>query len=186
MSTSRAARGVSKDEWLEAGLGALSERGSAGLTVEGLARSLGIARAGFYWHFENRDDLLRQALDFWVEETTKVVTSNAALSAIAPRSRLVRAAEMVLEHDLGRYDMAIRQWAKHDAIAARVVRKVNRLRLNFAREAFREMGFSGDDLEMRTMLFICYHTWESTTFPEIPRRRLRAQISRRLDLLTSK
>ena len=99
MHTNRAARGVSKAEWLEAGLGALSERGSAGLTVEGLARSLGIARAGFYWHFENRDDLLRQALDFWIEETTEVVTSNAALSAIAPRNRLVGAAEMILERD---------------------------------------------------------------------------------------
>ncbi len=162
----------------------MSERGSAGLTVKGLARSLGVARAGFYWHFENRDDLLRQILDFWVDETTEVVTSNAELRATEPRSRLVRAAEMVLERDLGRYDMAIRQWAKHDAIAARVARKVNRLRRDFAREAFSELGFSGEDLEMRTMLFICYHTWESTMFPEIPRRRRRELIARRLDLLT--
>lgn len=186
MKTSGAARGVSKAEWLEAGLRALSERGSEGLTIEGLARTLGIARAGFYWHFENRDELLRQALEFWVEENTESVTANEMLSVSEPKRRLIRAAEMVLERDLGRYDLAIRQWAKHDAKAARVVRRVNRLRLDFARTAFAELGFTGDELEMRAMLFICYHTWESTMFPEIPRRRRRELIARRLDLLTSR
>jgi AcrR family transcriptional regulator len=184
MSTGQVARGVSKAEWLSAGLEALTVHGSAGLTIEGLARSLGIARAGFYWHFKNRDDLLRQMLEFWVDEATEVVTSSAALSATEPRERLIRAAEMVLERDLGRYDMAIRQWAKHDAVAARVVRRVNRLRLDFAREALGELGFSGDDLEMRAMLFVCYHTWELSMFPDIPRRRLRALIAGRLRLLT--
>ena len=57
MSTQKGRRGVSKAEWLETGLQALSEGGVAALTVEGLAKTLGIAKAGFYWHFKNRDDL---------------------------------------------------------------------------------------------------------------------------------
>jgi AcrR family transcriptional regulator len=48
-------RGVSKEEWLEAGLEAIGKGGVSGLTVKGLARKLGIAKAGFYWHFKNRD-----------------------------------------------------------------------------------------------------------------------------------
>jgi len=66
----------------------------------------------------------------------------------------------------------------------RTVRKVNRLRLEFVRGAFGELGFTGDELEMRTMLFVCYHTWEASTFRELSRKRRRALIEKRIELLT--
>ena len=186
MGTKRAPRGVSKGEWLKAGLNALSERGIAGLTVEGLAHSLRIAKAGFYWHFKDRGDLLRQILDYWVHEQTEVITDNPEVIALNPKNRLAKAAEMVHEHDLGRYDIAIRQWAMHNAVAARAVRKVNRVRVGFIRDAFSELGFTGDDADMRAMLFVCYHTWESTMFREMSRKRRGALIAKRIELLTSR
>ena len=186
MGRQRSRRGVSKAEWLETGLQALSEGGVAALTVEGLAKSLGIAKAGFYWHFKNRDDLLRQLLDYWTHELTEVTTSNSEMLALKPKSRLIKTAEVIFDYELGRYDMAIRQWALQDAGADRAVRKVNRLRLDFVRKAFSELGFKGEDLEMRTMLFVCYHSWESAMFREISRKRRREQIARRIELLTSK
>jgi len=73
-----------------------------------------------------------------------------------------------------------------DAGAARAVKKANRLRLDFVRKALPELGFKGEDLEMRTMLFVGYHSWESPMFREISRKRRREQIARRVDLLTSK
>ena len=75
MKKAKVRRGISKAEWLEAGLQAMSEKGVAALTVEGLAKSLGITKAGFYWHFKNRDDLLRQLLDYWTHEITEVITA---------------------------------------------------------------------------------------------------------------
>jgi AcrR family transcriptional regulator len=164
----------------------LSKQGVAGLTVEGLAKGLGIAKAGFYWHFKDREDLLRQLLDYWIQELTETVTANVEVLALEPKSRLTKAAELVLERDLGRYDMAIRQFALVDARADRVARKANRMRLDFARGAFCKLGFTGDDLDMRAMLFVCYHTWESSMFREISRKRRRELIAKRLDLLTSK
>ena len=186
VNSKKVARGVTKAEWLEAGLHALSKQGVAGLTVEGLAKGLGIAKAGFYWHFKDRENLLRQLLNHWAHELTGVVTTNVEVLDLEPKRRLATTAEMVLEHDLGRYDMAIRQWAVHDAEAARAVRKVNRMRLDLVRGAFCELGFTGDDLDMRAMLFVCYQTWESSMFREIPRKRRRELIAKRLDLLTSK
>jgi hypothetical protein len=38
---------------------------------------------------------------------------------------------------------------------------------------------------MRAMLFVCYHTWESFMFAEIPAKRRRKLIDRRIDLLLS-
>jgi len=183
---SKTRRGISKAEWLEAGLQALVDGGITDITVEGLARSLGIAKAGFYWHFKNRDDLLRQLLDYWVHELTEVASENPQLLALEPKKRLKMLAEMILEYDLARYEIAFRQWALHDTKAASGVRRVNRIRLEFVRSAFAELDFKGEDLEMRTMLFVCYHSWESTMFREISRKRRHKLIAKRIEFLTSK
>lgn len=58
------------------------------ITVEGLARSLGIAKAGFYWHFKNRDDLLKQLLNYWIHELTEVASENPQLLTLEPKKRL--------------------------------------------------------------------------------------------------
>ena len=186
MSRQRGRPGVSKNEWLEAGLQALANSSVAALTVEGLAKSLGIAKAGFYWHFKNRDDLLRQLLDYWTHEITEAITANQEITTLKPKTRLVRTAEIIHDYELTRYEIAIRQWALQDMEAARAVKKSNRLRLDFVRTAFAELGFKGEDLEIRTMLFVCYHSWETSMFREISRKRRREQISKRIDILTTK
>ena len=186
MNKEKARRGISKAEWLEAGLQALSKGAVATLTVEGLAKSLGIAKAGFYWHFKNRDDLLRQLLDHWTHEITEVITANPEIITLKPKTRLIRTAEIIHDYELTRYEIAIRQWALQDKEAARAVKKSNRLRLDFVRTAFSELGFKGEDLEIRTMLFVCYHSWETSMFREISRKQRREQIAKRIDFLTRK
>ena len=186
MNKQRGRPGVSKTKWLEAGLQALGDSSVAALTVEGLAKSLGIAKAGFYWHFKNRDDLLRQLLDHWTLEITEVITANPEILTLKPKTRLIRAAEIIHDYKLTRYEIAIRQWALQDREAARAVKKSNRLRLDFVRTAFSELGFKGEDLEIRTMLFVCYHSWEASMFREISRKRRRSQIAKRIDFLTRK
>jgi AcrR family transcriptional regulator len=172
-------RRVSKAQWLDMALEVLETDGIAGVRIEILAKRLEISKSGFYWHFKNRDHLLKDVLDYWSHELTKVVTENPQLLSLKPKSRLI------LEHDLTRYEIPIRQWALQDAVAARAVRKVNRLRLDFIGGAFSELGFTGDDLDMRTMLFTCYHTWEAPMFREISRKRRRELIAKRIGLLTS-
>jgi AcrR family transcriptional regulator len=173
-------RGVSKEEWLEAGLEAIGKGGVSGLTVKGLARKLGIAKAGFYWHFKNRDDMLRQLLDYWTHQLTEVVTSNVELLKLGPRERLIKTAQMILDFDLAKYDLAIREWALQNPEVARTVRKVNQFRLDFVRQALSELGFDDKEQEIRAMLFVCYHSWESLMFRDIP------QIARRIEILTRK
>ena len=156
------------------------------ISIGGLARHLGISKSGFYWHFRNRDDLLDQLLEHWNHEVTEVITQNAELQSLGPKARFQRAAEIIIDHDLVRFEIGIRQWAMNDKRAARAVRSVNRRRLDFARQVLGEIGFSGDDLDMRAMLFVCYHTWEAPMFPEIPRKRRRELIGKRIALLTKK
>jgi AcrR family transcriptional regulator len=186
MSSANRRRGVTKAQWLEAGLVALGEGGIAAVRVEALARSLGIAKAGFYWHFKDRRDLMQQLLDYWSHEVTEVITDNDEVLSLEPKARLVRTAEMILEYDLTAHEFGVRQWGLQDATAARAVRRVNRTRLDFIRSAFAELGFGGDDLEMRTMLFAVYQTFEGPMLREISRKRRRELIERRVELLASR
>jgi AcrR family transcriptional regulator len=185
MNKVKVRRGVSKAQWLEAALGLLCNYSVTDITVKGLAKELGIAKTGFYWHFKNREELLDALLDYWVHEITEVITDNAEIDDLEPRARLMRCAEMILELDLTRYEIGIRQFALGNKSALRAVTKANNLRGDFIRKAFSELGFNGDDLEMRTMLFACYHTWEASMFPGFSRKRRKELIGKRLDLLTA-
>jgi AcrR family transcriptional regulator len=186
MPNEKTRRGVSQAEWLEAALQQLTERSIGEIRIESLARSLGISKAGFYWHFKGRDQLLEMLLEYWTHEMTEVVTDNSLLNELEPKARLIKTAEMILDNDLVRYDLGIRQWALSDKDAAKAVRKVNRIRLKFIKQAFLDYGFTGDDAETRALMFTVYHTWETPMFPEISRKRRRELIARRIDLLTRK
>jgi AcrR family transcriptional regulator len=185
MTKEKARRGVSKAQWLEAAMGRLSDNSVADITVKGLAKELGIAKSGFYWHFKNREELLDALMDYWIHEITEVITGNVEVNELEPKARLMRCAEMIHGLDLTRYEIGIRQFALKNESAFRAVTKVNNLRGDFIGQAFSELGFTGDDLEMRTMLFACYHTWEASMFPGVSRKRRKELIGMRLDLLTA-
>jgi AcrR family transcriptional regulator len=175
---------VSKAQWLETALSVLQAEGVDGVRVERIARKLGISKSGFYWHFENRDDLHEQMLAYWAEEFTAVVRARVGRLGGSARDRLRAVAEMILEHDLARYDLAMWAWAQSDPAVAKRVRAVYRRRVEFIGGLFRELGFEGDELEMRTRLFVVYHSWERLASAGQPKKALRALIDRRLDLLT--
>lgn len=179
-------RRVSKHEWLEKGLELLEREGIGAVSVDRLARELKISRSGFYWHFRDRAELCEAMLDFWAHEFTKIVTYNPELGKGSPKERLRTVMEMILELDLTRYEVALRAWADVDPAVGKRVRKVYELRDEFTRGLFAEMGFSGAELEMRTRLFVCYHSWERPMFSKVSKKALRELIPRRLALLTRK
>jgi hypothetical protein len=93
---------------------------------------------------------------------------------------------MILENDLTRYELPMRAWAEADPGISRRVDQAYRKRLVFLRELFRDLGFEGDDLEVRARLFLCHGTWERTMFSKESKRSLRKLIRKRVDLLSRK
>jgi AcrR family transcriptional regulator len=164
MSTSSPKARISKDQWLQAAMELFSKEGEKGVRIEKLARQIGVAKAGFYWHFRDRDDLLEHMLAYWAHEFTEVVTANLEVLDLPPRQRLLAIMKMVDKYNLARFDVHFRSWAKNDPKAARGVRKVIRARMDTVRGLFSELGFAGDDLEMRTHLFVCYGSNDSDLF----------------------
>ena len=176
---------VSKDQWLEVALEELEKGGIPSVRVERLARILSVNKSGFYFHFKNLDDLKKRLLDYWVHEYTEIVTMNPIFHKGEPKTRLALVTKTIQEYDLGKYDLAIRAWAKLDKSAQEAVELVTNIRLNFISEIFSDLGFKGDDLKVRTKLYVSYHTWESATFANVSPRLQSRQRKRILDLLTS-
>ncbi len=158
---------VSKRDWLLVALEALAKSGVESVKVERLAKQLGVAKSGFYWHFKNRHAFLRELLRYWEEEYTGVVIAEARLKELSPRDRLLEIARMIHKLELNKYDLSFQAWATNDVMARKAVSRVIDIRLDFLRKTFRELGLSGDELEMRTMLFVAYHSWEATTFRQL-------------------
>ena len=158
---------VSKDQWLTKALETLESSGVEAVKIERLAKALGISRSGFYWHFKNRQDLLEHLLEYWVREYTGVVTDNPDVVKLDPEKRLLSVMEMIGDKKLTKYDLAINAWAKNDPLARKALKKAVNIRLGFLRSIFAELGFSGHELEMRTRLFVCYHSWEAAMFADV-------------------
>ena len=93
-------RGASKADWLETALSFLEKEGIAGVKVDSLAKELGIARSGFYWHFRDRADFHNQLLEYWAYEYSEVVMKNPQIQKGEPRERLLKIIHMVKDLDL--------------------------------------------------------------------------------------
>ncbi len=65
MGAQRERQQLAREDWEQAGLQMLAERGLVGLAIEPLARQLGVTKGSFYWHFSDRSELLKSALAKW-------------------------------------------------------------------------------------------------------------------------
>ena len=158
---------LGKKQWFDKALEVLAESGVGALKIERLAKSLGLSRNGFYWHFRNRDDLLEQLLEYWSHEFTGFVTEDSDRMKIKPEQRLYEVMVLVKTERLGRYDLAINSWAMTDPKAKAAVIKVTKMRFKYIRNIFKEMGLKGDELEARTRLFVCYTSWQAVMFDNV-------------------
>ena len=145
-----------KPDWLAAGLERLRRGGVTAVRVERLAADLGISKGGFYWHFANREALLEELLQYWGREMTDAEFERVAALEGGLAERLVALARDVLEHGMGRYDPAIRAWARGDRKVAATVAQVDRRRVRALAAFFQEAGFSPVEARTRARLFYAF------------------------------
>jgi len=143
-------------QWLVAGLESLRRAGVGGVRVERLAADLGITKGSFYWHFRNRGELLDALLEHWSREMTDVEFERIQAMQAGLAGRLQALAEDVLEKGIGRYDPAIRAWARTDRRVAAAVGQVDRRRVRALSGFFEQGGFKPADARTRARLFYTF------------------------------
>ncbi|NDL58660.1 TetR/AcrR family transcriptional regulator [Phytoactinopolyspora mesophila] len=141
------------EAWIAQGLRMLAAGGPDAVRVETLAHALGVTKGGFYGHFADRAALLEEMLDTWERGVTDAMIEHvegvaANQDARTKLRRLFEAVDAVDdEATLGvAVDLAIREWARRDAVIAERVGRVDNRQMAYLRSLFGE--FCDDELEV--------------------------------------
>jgi AcrR family transcriptional regulator len=131
-------RSKSAADWANAGFDAFNEGGLDAVAVERVAQRLGATKGSFYWHFKDREALVRAVLDLWRAETEEIIDEIGVIED--PRGRLRRLFELVtsqLPTDRSEVDLLGRSG---QPVVAAVLEDVSRRRIDFMATAMREAG----------------------------------------------
>lgn len=138
--------------WVKAGLDALAAGGPQAVRVEAIARHLGVSKGGFYWHFDDREALLREMLDAWERESVDDVINEIDGKGGNERARLRRLFELASSTEGGRIDLAVRDWARRDSAARARLRRVDNRRIAYMRSLFGAILDDADEIEARCVI----------------------------------
>jgi AcrR family transcriptional regulator len=142
---------LSRRDWINAALQALADGGPSGVAVERLAARLGTTKGSFYWHFKDREELLTEALATWErEDTDATIEQMNEISDPAERLRIGTA--MATEYDEEENPDVRLLPSASDPVVGKVVKRVQRKRLDFLAQIFREAGFTPAESRVRARL----------------------------------
>ena len=132
---------LTAEAWAEAALEVIATSGLDAVGVEPLARRLGVTKGSFYWHFENRDALLRAALERWEKAETVDIVERVGPEP-DPYMRIVKLFKAAnASYRAGRLYLAIAA-AEDKPMVQSFVRRVSQQRMEYLYECYRALGYS--------------------------------------------
>jgi len=144
--------------WIAAALDALAAEGPGAVRVEPLATRLGVTKGSFYWHFRDREDLLRRALADW--QTARIAAIAGQTSAGGdPRAALAGLVDLYARAPNPKglaVELAIRALARNHPGAAAAVAAVDAARLAQVAGLFVAAGLRQPDAEARALLLYSF------------------------------
>jgi AcrR family transcriptional regulator len=162
-------------DWVTAGLAELAKGGVDSVRVEVLAERLGVTKGGFYRRFKDRRALLNAMLETWRDGRVTAIERQAEEGGTTPAERIESLTKLYTEraNEQGMaIELAIRQWARNDPMAAAAAAIVDAARLKTASSLYRSLGFSARDADARAVLFYAFLFGQSMMFlDEAPRKR---------------
>lgn len=160
--TRPARKTLDRDAWLKKALDVLFAQGISQIKIEVLARKLKLTKGSFYWHFRNRDDLLRSMVDWWRSNQLRFI-GGLEHSVPDPETR-IRAVITFTQHtEDSHHDIAMREFARFNKHAARAVSEVDELRVAYLAELFTAAGFDPLEASLRARTLYFYQVGEYTT-----------------------
>ncbi|WP_068639375.1 TetR/AcrR family transcriptional regulator [Thauera butanivorans] len=150
---------LDRQSWVNAAIEVMAEEGIAGLRVEVLAKRLKVTKGSFYWHFNDRRDLLLAILQHWKEGRICDIIKQ---TRVQPGKELAQIYHVIDVYSASRnrrgmmIELAVRDWARRDVEAAAIVAEVDDVRLRCARDLFLACGVPMEEASSRCMLLYAY------------------------------
>lgn len=135
---------LTAQDWAAAALDAMAAGGLDAVAVEPLARRLNVTKGSFYWHFPNREALVKAALALWEQrETVDVVTGLD--QEPDPYQRIVNLFKRAnSSYKAGRLYLALAA-ATDDVRVNEVVQRVSARRLAYLEKCYRALGMEAGE-----------------------------------------
>ncbi len=156
---------LTPEAWIEAATGVLVDQGIDHVRVDVLAGQLQVTRGSFYWHFRDREHLLRRVLQAWREQATVQLTRRLEGARSNPRGQLRDLISLPLRGRAApraaRIELAIRAWARRDPMAQAAVDEADASRIAYHDSVFEALGFAPAEAQMRGFLLYSYEVGES-------------------------
>lgn len=150
---------LDRDAWINAAIEILAEEGVTGLRVESLAKRLKVTKGSFYWHFQDRHDLLVAVLQKWKEGRIRDIIKQTRVQPGRALEQIYHVIDLYSSNRSRRgmmIEIAVRDWAKRDHEAAAIVAEVDQIRLEGARGLFLACGLAHEEASSRCMLLYAY------------------------------
>ena len=142
---------LSAKDWEQAALDVLAQGGVAAVAVESLARTLGVTKGSFYWHFPTREALLKAAIDRWEQRDEDQVIAHVERIA-DPRERLRELFQRVSREVQSHLVYAALLQASDHPLVQPVIERISRRRLALLTAAYAEAGFEPRAAQHRARL----------------------------------
>jgi len=147
-----AATRTPRSQWIDEGLNALADGGPDAVRIDVLAKTLGVTRGGFYWHFDDRQALLDAMLETWERRSTDEVLERVEREGGDASDKVRRAGMLTFSPALLAIDLAVRDWARRDKAVAERLRQVDNRRMAYLRTLIGELSADEGDVEARSLL----------------------------------
>ena len=134
------------EEWAEA---AFASGGVRAASIPSIARTLGVTKGSFYWHFRGFDDLVDAALGLWEARDRAVLDELRAVGD--PRQRLVALFRESMQTPRAHALLVALSGSSMPLVSA-AIRRMSDRRIRFLRDAYRELGFGDAAAHERALL----------------------------------
>ena len=156
---------LTPEAWVEAATDVLVDQGIDHVRVDVLATQLQVTRGSFYWHFRDREDLLRRVLQAWSSRATARLTARLEMARNDPLLQLRDVISLPCRgraaQKAARIELAIRAWARRDLMAQVAVDASDAARLDYHASIFRALGFAAAEARARAFMLYSYEVSES-------------------------
>ncbi len=156
---------LTPEAWVEAATQVLVDQGIDHVRVDVLAQQLGVTRGSFYWHFRDREDLLRRVLAAWRERATEQLTARLERAHTDARQQIRDVISLPFRGRAAaraaRIELAIRAWARRDDLARAAVDEADASRIAYHVQLFSALGFASGEARSRAFVLYGYEVAES-------------------------
>lgn len=181
---------LDKDDWLELALTTLAQESVDKVLIVPLAKKLGVTKGSFYWHFNSREAFLMEVLALWRQRATRRIIDIVNKHSDDPAERLAYlfkiAVETKYEGPGGSLELAIRDWARLDPQARKIVAEVDDERLDYLAAQYRLLGFSDAEARTRALMQYSFSTGNGIVFGMSDKRERRARVDAVRDILMAR